>query len=144
MFSVNPNEKVFSGWACPFASLRVATFRASLRSVLRTPTGPPGGSRKPYTPKVCPTYRPPSGAVLCYTFGMVPSRARSHLRGFVWGGVTDTIRLPSVSKFLREPPEGPRSGGEAMSEAKPVRWRPRRGHAQILDNQPIKNLIFIL
>ncbi len=25
---------------------------------------------------------------------------------------------------LREPPGGPRSGGEAMSEAKPVRWRP--------------------
>jgi hypothetical protein len=32
---------------------------------------------------------------------------------------------------MREPPGGPRSGGEAMSEAKPVRWRPRRGHAQI-------------
>ena len=31
--------------ACPYASLRVATFRGSLRSVLRTPTGPPGGSR---------------------------------------------------------------------------------------------------
>ncbi len=38
---------------------------------------------------------------------------------------------PSGSKFLREPPVGPRSGGEAMSEAKPVRWRPRRGHALI-------------
>jgi hypothetical protein len=25
---------------------------------------------------------------------------------------------------VREPPGGPRSGGEAMSEAKPVRWRP--------------------
>jgi hypothetical protein len=36
----------------------------------------------------------------------------------------------SGGKFLREPPGGPRSGGEAMSEAKPVRWRPvakRRG-----------------
>jgi hypothetical protein len=30
----------------------------------------------------------------------------------------------SMAKFLREPPGGPRSGGEAMSEAKPVRWRP--------------------
>jgi hypothetical protein len=29
-----------------------------------------------------------------------------------------------MAKFLREPPGGPRSGGEAMSEAKPVRWRP--------------------
>jgi hypothetical protein len=38
-----------------------------------------------------------------------------------------------MAKFLREPPGGPRSGGEAMSEAKPVRWRPERseGHAQI-------------
>jgi hypothetical protein len=25
---------------------------------------------------------------------------------------------------MREPPGGPRRGGEAMSEAKPVRWRP--------------------
>ena len=43
--------------------------------------------------------------------------------------------LASVCEGLREPPGGPRSGGEAMSEAKPGRWRPRRGHAQILDNQ---------
>jgi hypothetical protein len=38
---------------------------------------------------------------------------------------------------LREPPGGPRSGGEAMSEAKPVRWRPeakRRGTPKITKN----------
>ena len=44
------------------------------------------------------------------------------------------LGLASVCKFLREPPGGPRSGGEAMSEAKPVRWRPERseGHALII------------
>jgi hypothetical protein len=42
------------------------------------------------------------------------------------------LNLALGCKFLREPPGGPRSGGEAMSEAKPVRWRPRRGHALIL------------
>ena len=48
-------------------------------------------------------------------------------------------------KFLREPPGGPRSGGEAMSEAKPVRRRPRRGHAQIIINNFcfLYNVIFL-
>jgi hypothetical protein len=36
---------------------------------------------------------------------------------------------------MRELPGGPRSGGEAMSEAKPGRERPRRGHAQIIEKQ---------
>jgi hypothetical protein len=42
--------------------------------------------------------------------------------------------LHSGYKFLREPPGGPRSGGEAMSEAKPGRWRPeakRRGTPKV-------------
>jgi hypothetical protein len=34
------------------------------------------------------------------------------------------IRNPYFWGGVREPPGGPRSGGEAMSEAKPVRWRP--------------------
>jgi hypothetical protein len=42
----------------------------------------------------------------------------------------EKLVFASGRKVLREPPGGPRSGGEAMSEAKPVRWRPvakRRG-----------------
>ena len=47
---------------------------------------------------------------------------------------------------LREPPGGPRSGGEAMSEAKPVRWRPvakRRGTPKAKTPQkiPIKKAL---
>jgi hypothetical protein len=37
---------------------------------------------------------------------------------------------------MREPPGGPRSGGEAMSEAKPVRWRPCEAGARPNNNLP--------
>ena len=37
---------------------------------------------------------------------------------------------------MRELPGGPRSGGEAMSEAKPVRWRPCEAGARPNNNLP--------
>jgi hypothetical protein len=47
----------------------------------------------------------------------------------------------SLIKLLREPPGGPRSGGEAMSEAKPVRWRPCEAGARpnISEKRKMKN-----
>jgi hypothetical protein len=83
------------------------------------------------------------------TFGSVPSRlaslGASHPPTAAIPGTSritlvlrswprESIYLQTLKCFLREPPGGPRSGGEAMSEAKPVRWRPERseGHAQIV------------
>jgi hypothetical protein len=43
---------------------------------------------------------------------------------------------------MREPHGGPRSGGEAMSEAKPGMWRPRRGHALIIMNNSYFGVYF--
>jgi hypothetical protein len=36
---------------------------------------------------------------------------------------------------LREPPGGPEGVRSTEPKANPVRWRPRRGHAQILNNK---------
>ena len=48
-----------------------------------------------------------------------------------------------VEQFLREPPGGPEGVRSTEPKANPVRWRPRRGHAQIVDNQIFVRLILI-